>query len=85
MRRLPPQRNGDIELLRRGSVHGTPRSMPTSTSQTISKLSRVPPLNPHDAFLGGRTAVMSLYRVSENTLEEENPYVNVISECPWVN
>ena len=45
----------------------------------------IPPLNPRDAFFGGRTGAVALYAVADQSVGEEISYVDVTSLYPWVN
>lgn len=48
----------------------------------LSSLDIIPPLNPRDAFFGGRTGAVSLYRQADDTQGEEIRYVDVTPEYP---
>ena len=49
----------------------------------VNKLDIVAPLNPHDAFCGGRTNAIKLYHQAE--ADEEIDYYNYTSLYPYVN
>ena len=49
----------------------------------VDALRLVPPLEPREAFFGGRTGAVSLYAKTQG--EEEIHYVDVTSLYPWVN
>ena len=49
----------------------------------LDDLDMVPPLDPRDAFYGGRTGAVSLYAKAEE--EESIKYCDVTSPYPWVN
>ena len=51
----------------------------------LSTLDIVDPLEPRDAFFGGRTGAASLYAKVDESQGEEIRYVDVTSEYPWVN
>ena len=45
----------------------------------------VEPLNPQDAFFGGRTNAVQLHREAHECKGEKIKYVDVTSLYPWVN
>ena len=45
----------------------------------------VTPLNPRDAFFGGRTNAVQLYQQADSTQGEVIKYVDLTSLYPWVN
>jgi len=49
----------------------------------VNQLERVDPLEPRDAFFGGRTGAVSLYANTQG--DEEILYADVTSLYPWVN
>ena len=49
----------------------------------VDRLETVDPLEPRDAFFGGRTGAVSLYAKTQG--EEEIHYMDVTSLYPWVN
>ena len=49
----------------------------------VNELESVDPLEPRDAFFGGRTGAVSLYAKAEG--EEQIHYMDVTSLYPWVN
>ena len=49
----------------------------------VNQLESVEPLEPRDAFFGGRTGAVSLYAQTQG--EEEIHYMDVTSLYPWVN
>ena len=51
----------------------------------LSTLELVPPLNPRDAFFGGRTNAGTLFYKADETQGEQIRYVDVTSLYPWVN
>lgn len=51
--------------------------------QFLETFKFVPPLNPRDAFFGGRTGAASLYAKAEDN--EEISYIDYTSLYPWVN
>ena len=51
----------------------------------LSNLELVKPLEPRDAFFGGRTNAASLYHKTDTEVGEEIKYVDVTSLYPWVN
>lgn len=53
--------------------------------QFLSTLEIVDPLDPRDAFFGGRTGAASLYYKVDESKGEQIRYVDVTSEYPWVN
>ena len=54
-----------------------------AVSQFLPSFDLVPPLEPREAFLGGRTGAMALHAVAGEG--EEIRYVDVTSLYPWVN
>ena len=54
-----------------------------SVKAFVDQLERVDPLEPRDAFFGGRTGAVSLYAKAEG--EEQIHYMDVTSLYPWVN
>lgn len=53
--------------------------------QFVSTLELAAPLNPRDAFFGGRTGAVSLYAHVNQEVGEKIHYVDVTSLYPWVN
>ena len=51
----------------------------------VASLNLQDPLNPQDAFLGGRTNAVKLYHRADATLSEEIRYYDYTSLYPWVN
>ena len=51
--------------------------------QFLESFEFVPPLNPRDAFFGGRTGAATLYAKAEEN--EEIAYIDYTSLYPWVN
>ena len=51
----------------------------------VSQLEIVEPLNPRDAFFGGRTNTATLYHKADESIGEQIKYVDVTSLYPWVN
>lgn len=51
----------------------------------VSQLEIVEPLNPRDAFFGGRTNTATLYHKVDESIGEKIKYVDVTSMYPWVN
>ena len=56
-----------------------------SLSSFLSSLTSTPPLQPRDAFFGGRTGAVALYHKADVDLGEKIFYVDVTSLYPWVN
>ena len=56
-----------------------------SISSFLSSLTSTPPLQPRDAFFGGRTGAVALYHKADVDLGEKIFYVDVTSLYPWVN
>ena len=54
-----------------------------AVSQFLRLFDLAPPLEPHEAFFGGRTGVVALHAVAGEC--EEIRYVDVTSLYPWVN
>ena len=54
-----------------------------AVKQFLASLELVPPLEPRDAFFGGRTGAVSLHTVAGEG--EEIRYVDITSLYPWVN
>ena len=59
-------------------------SSPTLQS-FLSSLTSTPPLQPRDAFFGGRTGAVALHHKADVDLGEKIFYVDVTSLYPWVN
>ena len=55
-----------------------------SLQSFLSSLTSTPPLQPRDAFFGGRTGAVALHHDTTDT-EEKIFYVDVTSLYPWVN
>ncbi|PFX13546.1 Proton myo-inositol cotransporter, partial [Stylophora pistillata] len=51
----------------------------------VQSLSLTTPINPQDAFFGGRTGATTLYHRVDPTQREQIRYVDGTSEYPWVN
>lgn len=51
----------------------------------MANYQQVPPLNPRDAFFGGRTNAVCLYHIVDPTTGEKVFYIDVTSLYPWVN
>ena len=51
----------------------------------LDRLQQTPPLNPRDAFFGGRTGAVTLHQVADATQGEKILYIDVTSLYPWVN
>ena len=59
---------------------------PTSAArQFVKTLELLDPLQPRDAFFGGRTEAVALYAQADETKEEQIHYLDVTSLYPWVN
>ena len=53
--------------------------------QFLDTLEIVDPLEPRDAFFGGRTNAVKLHQVADETTDEKIKYIDVTSLYPWVN
>ena len=53
--------------------------------QFLASYETVEPLNPRDAFFGGRTNAVRLHYVADEDQGEQIKYVDVTSLYPWVN
>ena len=51
----------------------------------MSQLEIGEPLNPRDAFFGGRTNTATLYHKADESIGEQIKYVDFTSLYPWVN
>ena len=51
----------------------------------LTTLEIVHPLEPRDAFFGGRTNAATLYHKADQSIGEQIKYVDVTSLYPWVN
>ena len=56
-----------------------------ATRAFVDQLQLVPPLEPRDAFLGGRTGAVALHAVADTAQGEKILYNDVTSLYPWVN
>ena len=56
-----------------------------ATREFVIHLSLVPPLEPRDAFLGGRTGAVALHAVADTERGEKILYNDVTNLYPWVN
>ena len=56
-----------------------------SIQSFLSTMTTTPPLQPRDAFFGGRTGAVSLHHKADVGLGEKIFYVDVTSLYPWVN
>ena len=56
-----------------------------SLKEFLSSIEITPPLNPREAFFGGRTNAVSLYAKTDQSKGEQIRYVDVTSLYPWVN
>lgn len=57
----------------------------TPQHQFVDSLTLADPLEPRDAFFGGRTGAVSLYATVDATQGETIKYLDVTSLYPWVN
>jgi len=57
----------------------------TRASTFVKTLRLAPPLDPRDAFFGGRTGAVSLFAKADEKAGEKIAYVDVTSLYPWVN
>lgn len=57
----------------------------TALADFLSTLEMVDPLNPRDAFFGGRTGAAKLYHKVDETKGEQIRYVDVTSLYPFIN
>ena len=51
----------------------------------LNGLQQTPPLQPRDAFFGGRTGAVTLHQLADATQGEKILYIDVTSLYPWVN
>ena len=57
----------------------------SAASTFVKTLTLADPLQPREAFLGGRTGAVALYAHADESKEEQINYLDVTSLYPWVN
>lgn len=74
-----------IKWKKSGGVNGRQKKKKSKIlkSRPLSRLRLVEPINPREAFFGGRTGATTLYHKAEEN--EEIRYVDVSSEYPYIN